>query len=320
MRVLILGATGFVGGHLRRECLGRGDRVSGTFLPGETIPSGDDVEWFEVDLLDPPSIERALEGARPEGIVHLAGQADVALGNRDPVGTFRVNAEGTYRVLASIRERAPDARTVIVTSAEVYGAVPEEELPVRETRPLEPRTPYGVSKAAADLAAAQAASAWGLFVIRMRPFNHVGPGQRIGFVAPDFASRIVAIERGLSPPELRVGNLSGRRDFTDVRDIVVGYRTALDRGAAGRAYNLCSGRSTLIEDVVRFFVEKASIPVEVRRDEKLFRAVDVPEFRGDPGRARSELDWRAGISLEESLAEVLEEWRRSPQEALPRVD
>ncbi|MBZ0268155.1 NAD-dependent epimerase/dehydratase family protein, partial [bacterium] len=183
MRILIVGATGFVGGHLLAECRARGDELFGTYRPGEEITPADDVAWHPLDVLDSATFDRAIEAARPEGIVHLAGQANVALGNRDPLTTFRVNAEGTLRVLDATERGARNARLLVITSAEVYGATEPEAMPVSEDAPLRPRTPYGVSKAAADLAAAQAGQAGGLDVVRMRPFNHVGPGQRRGFVA-----------------------------------------------------------------------------------------------------------------------------------------
>ncbi|HMB69396.1 MAG TPA: GDP-mannose 4,6-dehydratase [bacterium] len=309
MRVLIVGATGFVGRHLVRECASRGDDVWGTFRPDETPPEGDDVRWLPLDLLDDESVTAGLEEAAPEGVVHLAGQANVAESNRDPVGTFRVNAEGTYRVLSGIRRIAPEAAAVAVTSAEVYGAVSSEDMPVAESSPLRPRTPYGVSKAAADLAAAQAAAGWGLRVIRARPFNHIGPGQRRGFVGPDFASQVAEIEAGTGSPELRVGNLSGRRDFTDVRDVARGYRDALERGVAGRAYNLCSGRSVPIGEILQFFVDRARVPIRIVEDPERLRPVDIPEFRGDPSRAKADLGWSPRIPLEQSLQEVLDEWR-----------
>jgi GDP-4-dehydro-6-deoxy-D-mannose reductase len=242
-------------------------------------------------------------------VIHLAGQANVSLAHRDPVGTFRVNAEGTYRLLHRLRDLAPEARIVIVTSAEAYGAVPAEELPVTEDRPLRPRSPYGVSKAAADLAAEQAATGWGLSVLRMRPFNHVGPGQGLGFVVPDFASQIAAIERAGKEGVLRVGNLSAKRDFTDVRDIVRAYRDALDRGTPGAAYNLCSGRSISIEEVVRILLGHARTEIRLETDQARLRPVDTPEFRGDASLAGSELGWQPEIPLETSLAEVLTEWR-----------
>jgi GDP-4-dehydro-6-deoxy-D-mannose reductase len=310
MRVLIVGATGFVGAHLLCECRSRGDELWATHRPGEAAPDSGGVRWLPVDVLDERSIREALAASRAEGLVHLAGQAKVAVANRDPIGTFRINAEGTYRVLHAMRELAPDARAVVAGSAEAYGVVPAAELPVRETRPLAPTSPYGASKAAADLVAGQAAVGWGLDVVRMRPFNHVGPGQRRGFVAPDFASQVAAIERGEAEPVLRVGNLSGRRDFTDVRDVARAYRDAIDRGRRGEAYNLCSGRPAPIEEIVRFFVDRADVDIEVRPDVSLLRPVDVPEFLGSPEKARAELGWAAEIPLETSLADVLEEWRR----------
>jgi GDP-4-dehydro-6-deoxy-D-mannose reductase len=163
-----------------------------------------------------------------------------------------------------------------------------------------------------------AARGWGLAVMRMRPFNHIGVGQRRGFVVPDFASQVAAIERGEAEALLRVGNLSPRRDFTDVRDIVRGYRDALERGRAGEAYNLCSGRAVSIEGIARFLVSKARVPIEIRTDDARRRSQDLDEIRGDPGKARRELGWEPSIALETSLEEVLEEWRSAPGAGSPR--
>ncbi|MCA9751088.1 MAG: GDP-mannose 4,6-dehydratase [Gemmatimonadetes bacterium] len=313
MRVLIVGAAGFVGRHLVAECAGHGDDVTGTYLAEATAGAPDDagLSWLPLDLLDEGSIDRALETARPEGIVHVAGQANVSAAAADPIAAFRVNAEGTVRLLNSAQRHVPGARVLVVTSAEVYGAVPAEELPVTEDRPLAPRTPYGVGKAAADFAAEQAWVVRRQPVIRMRPFNHVGPGQRPGFVVPDFARQIAAIERGVRPAVLEVGNLSARRDFTDVRDIARGYRLALERGRPGAAYNLCSGRSWAIEEIVRELLGQARREIEVRRDPARMRPSEVPEFRGDSTRAHEEFGWEPRIDLARSLAEVLDEWREA---------
>jgi GDP-4-dehydro-6-deoxy-D-mannose reductase len=279
------------------------------------VPAGLDVEWRPLELLEAGAIEALLADVRPEGIVHLAGFANVAAAAAEPIEAYRVNAEGTVRLLAAQRDLDSPPPTVVVTSAEVYGAVKPEDLPVGEDCPLAPRTAYGVSKAAADFAAEQAARVWGLPVVRMRPFNHIGPGQARGFVAPDFASQVAAIERGEAEPVLRVGNLSARRDFTDVRDVARGYRMALDAPAPGEVFNLCSGRSIEIEEIVRFFLDRSTRPIEIRRDETRMRAADVPEFRGDAGRARARLGWEPRIAIERSLAEVMDEWRARSAES-----
>ena len=143
----------------------------------------------------------------------------------------------------------------------------------------------------------------------MRPFNHIGPGQNLGFAAPDFASQIASIERGESEPVLRAGNLSAKRDFTDVRDIVRGYREAIDRGARGQVYNLCSGNAVAIEEIVRFFLDRARVPIRLEIDSARLRPGDVPETRGDFSRAERELGWHPQIALDQSLCDVLEEWR-----------
>ena len=312
MRIVVLGASGFVGRHLLAECVRRGDEVCGTYRVGEREPPPGNVRWAPVELLDSDSLAAALATLRAEGVVHLAGQADVGRSHKDPLETFRLNAEGTLRVLLAVRAVCPEAAVAVVTSAELYGAVPTAELPVVETRPAEPRTPYGLSKAAADDAAALAARVWGLRVVRLRPFNHVGPGQRRGFVVPDFAGQVAAIERGEADPVLRVGNLSPRRDFTDVRDIVRGYRDALERGRPGEAYNLCSGRSVSIGEIARFFVGHARRDVRIIEDSARRRESDVDEIRGDPAKARADFGFEARVPLETSLVEVLEEWRAGP--------
>jgi len=310
VKVLVVGATGFVGRHLVRECLSRGDDVVGTYRPGEEIPRESEIPWRPAEILETASIEAALEGVRPDGIVHLAGQANVALAHRDPVQTFRINAEGTLRVLEAQRRAAPRARTAVIGSGEMYGAVRPDRLPVTEDEAPDPRTPYGVSKACADAAGALAARGWGLHVVRMRPFNHVGEGQRRGFVVPDFASQIAAIERGEQEPVLAVGNLSPRRDFTDVRDVVRAYRDALERGRAGEAYNVCSGRSISIGEIAQFLIGHARVPVAIRNEESRLRPQDLDEIRGDASKAKRDLGWAAEIPWERSVLEVLEEWRR----------
>lgn len=310
MRIAVIGASGFVGRHLLAECARRRDDVWATYRPGESPPADEArVRWVPLELLEGKSVEGMLRDARPEGIVHLAGQADVGRSHREPVFTYRLNAEGTLGLLRAVRDAAPAARVAVVTSAELYGAVPGAELPIREDRPALPRSPYGLSKAAADDAAAFAARAWGLHVFRLRPFNHVGPGQRRGFVLPDFASQIAAIERGEADPVLRVGNLSPRRDFTDVRDVAAGYRDALDSGVAGEAYNLCSGRSVSIGEIAGLLAERARRPVEIVQDADRRRAGEVDEMRGDASKARAAFGFQPRIPLEASVAEVLQEWR-----------
>jgi GDP-4-dehydro-6-deoxy-D-mannose reductase len=311
VRILITGASGFVGRHLIAECLSLGDALFGTDRPGENTPRDPELIWHTLDLLDEDSIRSILRSCQPEGIIHLAGQANVALAHVDPVGTFRVNAEGTLHVLRAVRELAHDATVVVVTSAEVYGTVPPQDQPISETAPLRPTSPYGLSKAAADLAAEQAALGWGLDVIRMRPFNHLGPGQRSGFVAPDFASQIAAIERGEREAVLRVGNLAAKRDFTDVRDVARAYRDALERGVSGSVYNVASGVAVSIETILRFFLDRAHVPIRLEEDPSRLRPSDVPETRGDASKAERELGWRPSIPLEKSLSDVLEEWRSS---------
>ncbi|MFV2039426.1 MAG: NAD-dependent epimerase/dehydratase family protein, partial [Acidimicrobiales bacterium] len=223
---LITGAGGFVGRHLDAHLRSCGDQVTGT-----------DRATGGADILDPAAISRVVQAAHPEVIYHLAGQADVAASWSDPAGTLRSNAEGTLNVLAAAAEAGVD-RVIAVTSAEVYGPVSAQDLPITEHMPLNPASPYAASKAAAEMISIQWANK-GLGVIRARAFNHLGPGQSERFVASAIASRILRAQAG-GLRSIQVGNLGARRDFTDVRDVVRAYRRLAIDGVPGQAYNVCS--------------------------------------------------------------------------------
>ncbi len=296
MRALVTGADGFVGRHLV------------AFLQHE----GDDVvetdRHLGLDILDPAGLVTLLTDVRPDVVFHLAGQADVGGSWASPIETFRVNAEGTMNVLlASVG--AGVGRVVAVSSADVYGRVPAEALPIAEDRPLRPVSPYGASKAAADLVALQAHLGHDLAVVRARPFNHLGPGQSDRFVAAALASRIARNElEGES--EVPVGNLSPRRDFTDVRDVVRAYRLLAERGVPGEAYNVCSGRDVAVQEVADRLVALAERPMALVPDPDLVRPVDTPVLRGDPTKAQEATGWVPAISLGQTLADVLDDWRK----------
>jgi GDP-4-dehydro-6-deoxy-D-mannose reductase len=296
MKVLVTGAAGFVGRHLVAHLGEAGDEV------------------LEVDrhhghdILDLDALRAVVDDARPEALYHLAGQADVGGSWSSPVTTFQVNAEGTLKVLLVAAEAGVD-RVLAVTSADVYGRVAEADLPIGEDAPLRPVSPYGASKAAADVLAHQAHLGGGLGVIRARPFNHLGPGQSEAFVAPALAARIAAneLEDGDAVP---VGSLSPRRDFTDVRDVVRAYRLLVERGVPGTAYNVCSGRDVAIQDLAERLVAQAERPMRLVPDPELVRPVDTPVLRGDPARLREATGWEPAIPLDQTLADVLDDWRK----------
>ncbi len=221
--------------------------------------------------------------------------------------TLRTNVEGTHNVLAAARS-AEVARVVTVTSADIYGLVERHDLPLTESSPIRPVSPYAASKAAADLVAQQAHLGHGQDVVRARSFNHLGPGQSDRFVCSALAARIVANERS-GGSGVRVGNLTPRRDFTDVRDVVRAYRRMATSGVAGQAYNVCSGRSTSVQEVVDRLLEMSPQEMQVEVDPDLFRPADLEELRGDPSRLVADTGWSTEYALDDTLKDLLEDWR-----------
>lgn len=313
MRVLILGVTGFAGGYLARELAHEGDEVWGAGRPraggGYSRPveiDGAPVPMVPCDITDPASITAALEASRPEAVALLAGLAFAPLSNLDPAAAYRVHAEGAVNVLEQTLRYDEAVRVLLVTSSEVYGAVGEGDLPVNEETALRPTSIYAASKAAADLAGRAFALAKGANVVRVRPFNHTGPGQRTEFVCPDFASQVAAIVRGEKEPVMEVGNLAPRRDFTDVRDIARGYVAALKKGRAGEVYNLCQGRAIGIGDILKDLCRLAGVSPEIRTAAHRKRRAEVPAYWGSPAKAREELQWEPRLAWEQTLADLLD--------------
>jgi GDP-4-dehydro-6-deoxy-D-mannose reductase len=228
----------------------------------------------------------------------------VAASWADPAATFRVNAEGTLHVLESC-VAAGVGRVLVISSADVYGAVRPEELPLRETNQIRPVTPYAASKAAAEAVALQAHFGHGLGVVLARAFNHLGPGQDDRFVAGALAQRI-AINELTGAAEVPVGNLSARRDFTDVRDVVRAYRLLLERGEAGTVYHVCSGRAVAVAELAEVLLGIASRPMQLAVQAELLRPVDVPLVVGDAGRLHRATGWQPEIPLERTLSDLLD--------------
>jgi GDP-4-dehydro-6-deoxy-D-mannose reductase len=294
VRALITGAAGFVGRHLVRHLDDEGDDVTA-------------VDRDEVDITDAAAVSALFGRVRPEVVYHLAGDSDVGGSWHHPVDTFRANAEGTLNVLTCCLDAGVE-RVVSVSSADIYGRVTEEELPLSEDAPLRPVSPYAASKVAADFLALQSYLGHGLAVIRARPFNHIGPGQRASFVAPALAERIARGELD-GTEEIAVGNLSPRRDFTDVRDVVRAYRLLALHGTPGEAYNVCRGEDIAVRDLAVRLVGLSRKPMRLVADPALQRPVDIPVLRGDPQKLRAATGWEPRIPLEETLEDLLDEWR-----------
>ena len=295
MKALITGAAGFVGRHLTTHLESHGDQVHG--VDRDTGP----------DLLDADGCTALLDELRPDAVYHLGGFSDVGGSWNTPNATFRVNAEGTLNVLQACVS-AGVQRVVAVSSADVYGRVTMSELPLTEDNPLRPVSPYAASKIAADYLALQAHLGYGLEVMRVRAFNHLGTGQTNRFVAPALAERIALneLEGGEVVP---VGNMTPRRDFTDVRDVVRAYRLLIENGEPGEAYNVCSGHDIAISELADRLVAKAARPMRLEGDPSLQRPVDVPVLRGDYTQLNKATGWEPEIDLDQTLSDLLEEWR-----------
>ncbi len=308
--VLITGAAGFAGGHLAELLAGDGP-LEGWYRPGEP-PRGSarrlhDTSWRGVDLRDAAAVDAAIADLRPAAIYHLAGAANQGASWAQTDVTFDLNVRATHVLLRACARHVPDARVLVTASAAVYA--PSDE-PVHEDARLGPTTPYGVSKLAQELVAQAAARDQGLDVFVVRPFNHIGPRQDAGFVAPGFARQIARIEAGLEPGPMRVGNLTPRRDLTDVRDTVRAYRLLMAHAQRGEVYNVCRGEAIAIGDLLDLLRAAASTPVHVEVDPAKLRPVDVPVLVGDASRLTALTGWRPEIPIAHTLADILEEQRR----------
>lgn len=296
MRAVVTGAGGFVGGHLVRHLTARGDEV----IQLEGRIDG-------IDIIDADALTPAIVKAEPDAVYHLAGASDVGGSWASPRATFLANAVGTLNVLEASREAGAE-RVLAVTSADVYGRVTENELPLDEEQPLRPVSPYAASKVAADALAQQAWLGHRFPVIRVRAFNHLGPGQSDHFVAPSLAARIARNERdgGGTVP---IGNMEPRRDVTDVRDVVRAYRLLVEHGEPGEVYNVCSGRAVSVQEIAEHLLGLARNPMRLVTDPDLQRPVDIPVLVGDNHKLRVTTGWAPTIPLETTLADVLADWR-----------
>lgn len=315
MRVLITGVGGFAAGHLL-EHLDRhhpGLEVWGLDLPGVGGAAVSALRrrgtHLEGDLLDPAVAMRAVEAVAPGTVLHLAAASSVAGSWSDPGSVFRSNALGQLNLLEAVRAAARGARVVVASSAEVYGRVDPARLPVTEEQPLAPVSPYGLSKAAQDLIAAQYHAGHGLAVIRLRLFNHTGPRQPSRFVCSSLARQVAEAEAGLRPPRVEVGDLDPVRDFTDVRDVARAWWLAAASGVPGAAYNVCSGKGASVRRLLELLLARSAVTVEVSTDPSLLRAADIPALLGSHDRLRRDTGWRPEIPLEQTLADLLDWWR-----------
>jgi GDP-4-dehydro-6-deoxy-D-mannose reductase len=295
MRVLVTGASGFVGRYLLEHLKSRGDEVL-------------EPERF-VDVVNGDALKKQVTGLQPDGILHLAALSHVGESWKRPDDYLQVNVVGTHNLLQAARECDPMPRVLIISSSEVYGRAGGSSGCITEETPMCPVSPYAATKAAAEMLAIQAWQGWGLPVVRARPFNHIGPGQPPDFVVPALARRIVqASLQGESV--LRTGNLWPKRDFTDVLDVVKAYRLLLEVGEPGMAYNVASGHAISIGELAQLLISLARVDMEVVEDPALVRPVEVPVVCGDMQRILRATGWKPEIPLEDTLTRVLDWVRR----------
>jgi GDP-4-dehydro-6-deoxy-D-mannose reductase len=313
LKALITGISGFVGSHLAEYLLQATDwQVAGTvFGPfGNIANLSGRLELYPAELSRLEVMEFVLEQARPDVVFHLAAQPLVSASMQDPWGTLETNIRVQLNVLEGVARFNSAIRVLVVGSSEEYGMVRPEELPVDENTPLRPLSPYAVSKIAQDFLGLQYHLTHKLHVIRARPFNHIGPRQRTGFVAPDFASQVASAEKGLRPPVIEVGNLAVRRDFCDVRDVVRAYHLLVTQGNPGEVYNIGSGTSHTVQELLDTLLSLSRVPIEVRQDPGRQRPADVPEIVSDTTRIRERTGWQPSIPFGQSLRDILAYWRQ----------
>ena len=320
VRVLITGITGFVGSHMAEYALAQGAEVFGSSRWRSKTENIEHlrsrITLIESDLRDLSSVRGLVEISSPSHVIHLAAQSFVGASWQAPAETLSTNIISPVNLLESIRGLRLNPRFIAVGSSEEYGLVYEGELPIRETNPLRPLSPYAVSKVAQDLMGYQYFKSYGLHIIRTRAFNHTGPRRGDVFVESTFARQVAEIEAGLSEPAVRVGDLTPRRDFCDVRDIVRGYWLLLERGEPGDVYNLCSGRSWAIRQVLDFLLAQSTLKgIAVKGDSTRLRPSDVMILEGDPSKVEKATGWRAQIPFERTLADLLDYWRERVRRA-----
>ena len=312
MRALITGSEGFVGQHLIHFLLQETSlEIIGSVyykLPLPQTPSPR-VHFRHADLQDEAAVHQLIAHWRPDYIFHLAGQSFVPYSWQHPWRTFDQNVHIQLNLFRAMIAEKVDARILVVGSGDEYGAIQPDDLPIDENTPLRPVSPYAVSKITQDFLGWQYHHSHGIQAVRVRPFNHIGPGQRDIFVASSFAKQIAEIEAGIKPPLLRHGNLEARRDFTDVRDMVRAYWLIINQGQAGDVYTIGSGRAISIQHMLETMLSMSHLPIRTETDPARMRPSDTPVIFSNPAKMQALTGWRPEIPLEQTLADILDDWR-----------
>ena len=314
MKSLIIGGAGFVGAYLVRHLKNDlGQDVVVTKMPREQVKvDGVDMNSIQVrdlDILQKESIVALFREIRPDYIYHLAAQSSVSVSWKNPALTVDVNVKGGVNILEALRELEDKPRVLFIGSGEEYGHILPGEIPIKEGNVPRPGNIYAATKVCRNMLAKIYADAYGLDVMMVRAFNHIGPNQLPLFVVADFCKQVAEIEAGNREPVMKVGNLSAKRDFTDVRDVVRAYALLMKSGCAGETYNIGSGHAIAIEDILKQILDHSSVEIRVEVDPERLRPVDVPIIEADTTKVYEATGWKPEISLEQTIRETLDYWR-----------
>lgn len=300
-RALVTGSLGFVGKYLREELEKNGYDVVG-------IDVRDAEKTIKCDLLNADETLKAVMKVKPDIIIHLAGQADVGLSWKIPQKTFEINVLAAVNLMEAVRSTNLQTRVVLIGSSDEYGQLREKGADVQEDLPLNPQTPYAVSKMAQEQMASIYVHAYGMNICMTRSFNHCGPGQREGFLFPDFASGIARVEKG-TDEYMRVGNLESSRDFTHVKDVVRAYRLIAEKGKPGEIYNIGSGKAYSAKDILNKMIAIAKCDIPVKQDPDRMRPSETPVICCNHEKLTKDTGWEPQFEIDEIISEVLQEWR-----------
>lgn len=310
MKAMIIGGGGFVGYYLARHLTETCHwQTVLTKLPHENVdlPS---CAVYNLDILDMDAVQALLVRLRPDVIFHLAAQSSVAYSWKNPQQTVEINIHGSLNVLDAVRavdDYAP--RVLLIGSGEEYGVLPEGISVVDEAVPVHPGNPYAITKVSQNLFGTLYAKAYGMQIVMVRAFNHVGPGQSPQFVVSDFCKQAAEISAGIRTPEIAVGNLSAARDFTDVRDVVRAYSLLAQKGRVGETYNVGSGKAVVIRDLLDQIIRQSGVEIHVMVDPAKLRPIEVPVILADVSKLRADTGWEPKITLEQTITETLAYWR-----------
>jgi len=315
-KVLITGISGFAGSHLAEFLISKKEYfVSGTYLLEDSVKRNnwkikDSIKLIKIDLTYTKQVNSLIKSIKPDLVFHLAALPYTSASFKNPLSTLQNNIAAQMSILLAIKENKMfDTKVLVVSSAEVYGLVDKKDLPINEETKLMPTSPYAVSKIAQDFLGLQFFLSYNLKIVRVRPFNHIGPRQSTSFVVAAIARRIAEIEKGKHEAIISVGNLTPKRDFTDVRDMIRAYVLAIEKGEFGQVYNIGSERSYRISEILDSLIKLSKSKIKVRIDKNLLRPVDIPELLCDATKFRKLTNWHPDIPIDITLKDTLDYWR-----------